>query len=54
MDRGYLDFERLYALNQAPAFFITRSKSNTKVRRRGTGTFYIPPVKSFFKCHYFR
>ena len=33
MDRGYLDFERLYALNQAPAFFITRSKSNTKVRR---------------------
>ena len=33
MDRGYLDFERLYTLNQAPAFFITRSKSNTKVRR---------------------
>jgi len=33
MDRGYLDFERLYMLNQASAFFITRSKSNTKSRR---------------------
>lgn len=33
MDRGYLDFERLNMLNQAPAFFITRSKSNTKTRR---------------------
>jgi len=33
MDRGYLDFERLYMLNQASAFFITRSKSNTKTRR---------------------
>ena len=33
MDRGYLDFGRLYALSQAPAFFIIRSKSNTKVRR---------------------
>ena len=33
MDRGYLDFRRLYALSQTPAFFIIRSKSNTKVRR---------------------
>ena len=33
MDRGYLDFGRLYTLSQAPAFFIIRSKSNTKVRR---------------------
>ena len=33
MDRGYLDFERLYALHQAPAFFVTRSKSNTDLRR---------------------
>ena len=33
MDRGYLDFERLYALHQAPAFFVTRSKSNTDPRR---------------------
>ena len=33
MDRGYLDFARLYALHQAQAFFITRTKSNTRLRR---------------------
>ena len=33
MDRGYLDFERLYIFHQAQAFFITRAKSNTQYRR---------------------
>ena len=33
MDRAYLDFERLYLLNQYMAFFIIRSKSNTRFRR---------------------
>ena len=33
MDRGYLDFQRLYVLNQCMAFFIIRSKKNTKFRR---------------------
>ena len=33
MDRAYLDFERLYLLNQYMAFFVIRSKSNTKFRR---------------------
>jgi hypothetical protein len=33
MDRGYLDFERLYALHQAGAFFVTRAKSNSKFKR---------------------
>jgi hypothetical protein len=33
MDRGYLDFERLFLLHQCMAFFIIRSKSNTKFRR---------------------
>ncbi len=33
MDRGYFDFERLFMLNQTPAFFIIRSKANTKLRR---------------------
>jgi hypothetical protein len=33
MDRGYLDFRRLYLLNQCLAFFIIRSKTNTKFRR---------------------
>jgi transposase len=33
MDRGYLDFSRLYKLHQAGAFFVTRAKSNMKARR---------------------
>jgi hypothetical protein len=33
MDRGYLDFARLYALHQAPAFFVIRSKTNTDLHR---------------------
>lgn len=33
MDRGYLDFERLYRLNLHSAYFITRAKSNTALRR---------------------
>jgi len=28
MDRGYLDFQRLYALHQAGSFFVVRAKSN--------------------------
>jgi hypothetical protein len=30
MDRGYLDFARLFRLHQAGAFFVTRLKSNTR------------------------
>lgn len=33
MDRGYLDFARLYTLHQAGAFFVTRAKSNMDARR---------------------
>src|SRR5450759_2928503 len=33
MDRGYLDFERLYTMHQAGAFFVTRAKSNFNARR---------------------
>jgi hypothetical protein len=33
MDRGYLDFARLYQMHGAQAFFVTRAKSNTKLRR---------------------
>jgi hypothetical protein len=33
MDRGYLDFDRLHALHQAGAFFVTRAKSNFKFKR---------------------
>jgi len=44
MDRGYLDFARLYKMHQAGAFFVTRAKSNFNARRvysakvdKGTG-----------------
>lgn len=33
MDRGYLDFDRLYQLNLASAFFVIRAKANLKFRR---------------------
>jgi hypothetical protein len=33
MDRGYVDFERLYVLHQTGAFFVTRAKSPMDARR---------------------
>ena len=33
MDRGYLDFERLYMLHQCSSFFVVRAKVNTGLRR---------------------
>ena len=33
MDRGYHDFERLYALHQAGSFFVTRGRSNSQFKR---------------------
>ena len=33
MDRGYLDFARLYLMHQTQAFLVTRAKSNTQLRR---------------------
>ena len=40
MDRGYLDFERLYRLDQAGSFFVTRAKRNLNARR-----LYSAPVE---------
>jgi hypothetical protein len=39
LDRGYLDFSRLFAIHQAQAFFVTRAKRNTQFTRR-----YSQPV----------
>jgi hypothetical protein len=39
MDRGYVDFRRLFMLHMAGSFFVIRAKSNTKYRRR-----YSQPV----------
>ena len=33
MDRGYVDFARLYAMHQAGAFFVTRAKAGMDARR---------------------
>ena len=34
MDRGYVDFERLFTLHRTGRFFVIRAKSSTKYRRR--------------------
>jgi len=40
MDRGYVDFERLFRLHVAGSFFVIRAKSNAKYQRR-----YSHPVE---------
>ena len=34
MDRGYVDFERLYVFTLSAAFFVTRTKANVLLQRR--------------------
>jgi len=34
VDRGYLDYARLYRFHEAGSFFVTRAKSNLKAQRR--------------------
>ena len=33
-DRGYLDFARLHCIHRSGAFFVTRAKKNSRLRRR--------------------
>ena len=47
MDRGYIDFQRLFRLHQAGSFFVTRAKKNMDAQRRyshpvdrSTGVFF--------------
>jgi transposase len=35
LDRGYLDYRRLYLVTQTPAFFVTRAQLDTRYRRCG-------------------
>jgi hypothetical protein len=60
MDRGYTDFDRLYALHQAGAFFVIRAKSNLDARRlysapteRETGVLCDQPIalNGFYSGH---
>lgn len=59
MDRGYLDFARLYAISQHSAFFVIRAKSNLRCRRvyshqidRSTGLICDQSVMltGFYQC----
>jgi hypothetical protein len=36
MDRGYMDFQRLYRIHQHSAFFVTRARENLKIKLVGT------------------
>ena len=46
VDRGYVDFARLYVLHQAGAFFVTRAKSNIDAHR-----VYSAPIGSLDRHH---
>jgi len=38
MDKAYIDFERLYTINQEKAFFVTRAKNNMRFKRMYSST----------------
>jgi hypothetical protein len=48
LDRGYLDFKRLFVIHQANAFFVTRAKSNTKFKRRYSNP--VDKIKANIVC----
>lgn len=50
MDRGYLDFSRLYIIYTAGSFFVTRIKHNTKFRRRYSQKITEEQKKAGIRC----
>jgi len=50
MDRGYLDFERLFTISQAGAFFVIRAKKNTQYRRQYSHTITPEDKSQGVKC----
>ena len=57
LDRGYLDFARLYVFTQACAFFVTRPRKDTQVYRRYSRARWIDPrdgaaIKPFCSLEY--
>ena len=38
MDRGYIDYGRLHKIHSAGAFFVTRTKTNSRIKRRYSNT----------------
>lgn len=52
MDRGFIDYERLYSIHIQKAYFVTRAKTNMKCRRiysagvdKSTGVLYDQTIK---------
>ena len=50
MDRGYLDFGRLFSMDQAGAFFVIRAKRNTVYKRRYSHSVSSAAQSSGVKC----
>ena len=50
MDRGYLDFKRLFIISQAGAFFVIRAKKNTQYRRQYSHTITPEDKSQGIKC----
>jgi IS4 transposase len=50
MDRGYLDFGRLFSMDQAGAFFVIRAKRNTVYKRRYSHSVSSVAHASGVKC----
>lgn len=50
MDRGYVDFKRLYTIHLAGGFFVTRAKDNTKLRRLYSNPISEEEKKQGIRC----
>ncbi len=50
MDRGYLDFKRLFHIHQAGAFFVIRAKKNTVYRRQYSHAVSVEGKTQGVKC----
>lgn len=50
LDRGYLDFSRLYTIHGAGSFFVTRAKHNTKMKRMYSGPVTSEEKKMGIRC----
>jgi hypothetical protein len=50
MDRGYVDFERLFRIDQAGAFFVIRAKKNTVYRLQYSHTVTVKGKAQGVKC----
>ena len=50
VDRGYLDFSRLYVAHTAGSFFVTRAKHNTRMKRLYSTTVADEEKKRGIRC----